>query len=66
MPEVKVTLSGMSNAQQLIENIATFEEDKPLNKEEMDTLLGIADDMVKKIVLPCTACHYCVSHCPQG
>ena len=22
--------------------------------------------MVKKIVLPCTACHYCVSHCPQG
>lgn len=65
MPEVKVTLSGMSNAQQLIENIATFEEDKPLNKEEMDTLLGIADDMVKKIVLPCTACHYCVSHCPQ-
>ena len=60
-----MTLSGMSNAQQLIENIATFEEDKPLNKEEMDTLLGIADDMVKKIVLPCTACHYCVSHCPQ-
>ena len=22
--------------------------------------------MVKKIVLPCTACHYCTSHCPQG
>ena len=28
--------------------------------------MGIADDMVKKRVLPCTACRYCVSHCPQG
>ena len=56
----------MSNEEQLKENIATFEEDRPLNREEMDTLLGIADEMVKKNVLPCTACHYCVSHCPQG
>ena len=66
IPEVKVTLSGMSNEEQLKENIATFGEDRPLNREEMDTLLGIADEMVKKNVLPCTACHYCVSHCPQG
>ena len=28
--------------------------------------LAIAKDMVGKIALPCTACHYCVSHCPQG
>ena len=32
----------------------------------MTTLLGIADEMVKKIVLPCTACRYCTTHCPQG
>ena len=32
----------------------------------MKELLEIADSMVRKIVLPCTACHYCVSHCPQG
>ena len=57
IPEVKVTLSGMSNEEQLKENIATFGEDRPLNREEMDTLLGIADEMVKKNVLPCTACH---------
>lgn len=66
IPGVTVTLSGMSNRQQLEENIRTFEEDQPLNKQEMDTLLAIADDMVSKIVLPCTACHYCTSHCPQG
>ena len=66
IPGVTVTLSGMSNRQQLEENIRTFEEDQPLNQQEMDTLLAIADDMVSKIALPCTACHYCTSHCPQG
>ena len=66
IPEVVVTLSGMSNMEQLQDNIRTFEEDKPLSKEEMDALLAIADKMVNSKALPCTACHYCVSHCPQG
>ena len=66
LPEVKVVLSGMSNMEQLQANIRTYEEDKPLNEEEMKTLLGIADKMLEKKTLPCTACHYCVSHCPQG
>ncbi len=65
LPEVVVTLSGMSNYEQLAANIHTFEEDKPLNKEEMDVILGIADDMVNRIILPCTACRYCTAHCPQ-
>ena len=63
--DVTVTLSGMSNFEQLEDNIRTYEEDKPLNQEEMDTLLGIADEMLGKKTLPCTACRYCVSHCPQ-
>lgn len=63
---VTMVLSGMSNLQQMQDNIHTFAEDKPLTEKEMDTLLQIADGMVKKIVLPCTACHYCTSHCPQG
>ena len=66
IPEVKVVLSGMSDMDQLKDNIATFAEDKPLSDQEMTTLLGIADEMVKKIVLPCTACRYCTTHCPQG
>ena len=66
LPEVKVVLSGMSNMEQLQENIRTYEEDKPLTDDEMKTLLAVADNMLEKKVLPCTACHYCVSHCPQG
>ena len=66
VPGVTMVLSGMSSLQQMQENIRTFAEDKPLNEKERNTLLQIADGMVKKIVLPCTACHYCTSHCPQG
>jgi predicted aldo/keto reductase-like oxidoreductase len=66
IPGVAVTLSGMSNMEQLEDNILTFEIEMPLVDSEMATLLSIADFMVKKIVLPCTACRYCVSHCPQG
>lgn len=66
VPEVKVVLSGMSNMDQMKENIRTFGEDKPLKENEMETLMGIVDEMVKKTSVPCTACHYCVDHCPQG
>lgn len=66
IPNVTVILSGMSNEEQMMQNIRTFETDAPLNEQEKQTLLGIADSMVKKIVLPCTVCHYCVSHCPMG
>ena len=66
IPSVTMVLSGMSNLEQMQENIRTFEEEKPLNPQEMKALLCIADTMVRKNILPCTACHYCVSHCPQG
>lgn len=65
MPVV-MTLSGMSNMEQMRANFSTYEEKKPLSGAEMEALLGIARKMVSKIVLPCTACHYCTSHCPKG
>ena len=60
-----VTLSGMSNFEQMAENIVTFEENKPLTAEEMETILAIAKDMTSKNTQPCTACRYCTTHCPM-
>lgn len=65
VPSVTMVLSGMSSMEQLQENIRTYSEDKPLNEKEMETLLAIAGGMLEKKILPCTSCHYCVSHCPQ-
>ena len=64
-PAVTMILSGMSNFEQLQDNIKTFGSEKPLSGEEMEKLLSVADGMLNGN-LPCTACHYCVSHCPKG
>ena len=66
IPGVTVVLSGMSNMEQMQANIETFKEDRPLDEKERKVLAEIAEGMVKKTALPCTACHYCVSHCPKG
>ncbi len=66
IPSVTMILSGMSNQEQLEKNLVTFSEDKKLTEGEMSTLLTIAGRMLSVGTVPCTACHYCVSHCPQG
>lgn len=66
IPSVTVTLSGMSNMEQLKANISTYAESKPLNEAEMQLILGIADEMISRTTVPCTGCHYCVSKCPEG
>ncbi len=63
IPEVTVTLSGMSNFEQIKDNIHTFETEKPLDEAEKKELLDIAHSLVNGI--PCTACRYCTSECPQ-
>jgi predicted aldo/keto reductase-like oxidoreductase len=65
IPEVAVTLSGMSNFAQLQENIETYRETAPLNEREKSTLFSIAKAMTDANRLPCTACRYCVEHCPM-
>ena len=66
IPSVTMILSGMSDMEQMKANIATFAEEEPRSAGEMEGLLEMAQGMVSKSALPCTACHYCVSHCPQG
>ena len=65
VPGVTMVLSGMSNEQQLAENIATFNVYAPLNDTEFSTTMDIADRMIAKNAVPCTGCNYCVEHCPM-
>ena len=63
IPGVTVILSGMSDMEQMQDNVKTFEEDKPLNPDERKLVLDIAEGM--KDSVPCTACRYCCDGCPR-
>ena len=64
LPNVHMILSGMSNMEQMQDNVKTFEERKPLTEKETEMLLEIAESMKNSI--PCTACRYCTEGCPKG
>ncbi len=65
IPDVCVTLSGMSDLEQVKENINIFSENKELYGKELSALLDIAEEMTSVNSVPCTACHYCTSQCPM-
>ena len=65
LPGVMVTLSGMSNMEQLKENVALFTGFKPFDDQEHAFMLTVADLYKSKGQIPCTACAYCMP-CPAG
>ncbi len=66
IPDVKMILSGMSNFEQLQDNIRIFGEESPLSDKEIDALFEIASDITSKNTLSCTSCRYCTAYCKSG
>lgn len=64
LPNVKMILSGMSSLDQMVENVDTFTQDRPLSEPERAALLELAEGM--KSSIPCTGCRYCCDGCPLG
>ena len=59
-------LSGMSNLQQVKENIDTFVNYKEFSKEEEKIAHEIAQIIQSQGAISCTACKYCMEVCPRG
>lgn len=62
---VFMVLSGMSNTDQVRENIAFMSDFKPLTERECDIAAQIAAIIRGQNLIPCTACHYCTDGCPM-
>ena len=58
-------LSGMSNFEQLKDNVDYMKDFKPLTDKEMETVLKIGELLRNLGGIPCTACRYCVEGCPM-
>jgi hypothetical protein len=64
-PNSMTTTSGMSNFEQVKDNIKTAKNFQPFSAAERETLLSAAKKHIDTTFIPCTACKYCISSCPQ-
>jgi len=62
---IKVILSGMSNMEQLTDNINTFTNYEELNEEELEIINKAKKEILGNDFIPCTGCRYCLP-CPFG
>lgn len=59
-----MTLSGMSNMEQMKDNLSYMKEFVPLNEKELKAVETVCAILKEEDVIPCTACSYCVAGCP--
>lgn len=65
LENVMVVLSGMSNYEQLLDNISYMKDFKPLTEEEQKAIAQVVEELKKLPTIPCTGCRYCVDDCPK-
>ncbi len=67
MPEVSVVLSGMGSMKMLEENCRSADRSGAgiLSDSELDTINRLPEIFRSSILVPCTACQYCMP-CPAG
>ena len=65
LPGVMTILSGMSNEEQMKDNINTFKNFEPLTDEEFAIVNEVTSDILNMKQIGCTACKYCCDGCPM-
>ena len=57
-------LSGMSNVEQMQDNLSYMKDFKGLTAAEEATLKQAQEALAKIPLIPCTTCNYCAKVCP--
>lgn len=62
---IVTVLSGMSNTEQMKDNLSFMTDFKPLEDGERKIIEKAMAELSKIPTIPCTSCKYCVDDCPQ-
>lgn len=65
LDNVMMVLSGMSNMEQVQDNLCHMKDFKTLSAVQQDTVMQAAEAIRASIAVPCTACRYCTDGCPK-
>lgn len=66
LDNVMMVLSGMSNTEQMADNLNTMADLVPLSDAEQEIIAKTAEAFRAVPTVPCTGCAYCVDGCPMG
>ncbi|MCM1298074.1 MAG: aldo/keto reductase [Firmicutes bacterium] len=66
LPNVQVVLSGMSDMEQIRDNINTFSDAAPMSEEDRELLTRACGLFRQQMQVACTKCRYCCDDCPAG
>ncbi len=64
--QVMMVLSGMSNMEQMEDNLSFMKDFQPLSEEEFAAVWKVCDIFKAQDLIPCTFCKYCVDGCPMN
>lgn len=64
-PGMMIVLSGMSNMEQMNDNISFMKDFQPLNETELAAVGKVQEIFRSKHLIPCTSCRYCTDGCPK-
>lgn len=62
---ILTVLSGMSNVEQMQDNLSYMRDFQPLDEEEQKVIQQAQRILGHSSTIPCTACHYCTEGCPK-
>ena len=65
LDNVKIVLSGMSNLEQMDDNLSYMADFRPLDEAEQEVIRKAQEAFRALPQIPCTACHYCTGGCPM-
>jgi len=64
--QIVMVLSGMSNMEQIEDNLSFMQDFEPIKEHELEAIRKVCEIIRGQNLIQCTGCRYCVDGCPKN